>query len=165
MVNIRNFRDEDSPHLHQLFFNTIRQVNRRDYTEAQVLAWASDEIDETYWLPRMQGLQPYVAEIENQIVGYTDLQDDGLIDHFFCHSDYQGKGVGKALMQHVFAEAQQRNINTLHSHVSITAQPFYSHMGFEVIEQQHMEIHGQTLINFLMEKSLPESKRSDVDAQ
>ena len=160
MIRIRSFRDEDSPHLHQLFFNTIRQINRRDYTEAQVIAWASDEIDATYWLPRMQGLQPYVAEIEEQIVGYTDLQDDGLIDHFFCHSDYQGKGVGRAMMQHVFAEAHKRKIKDLHSHVSITAQPFYSHMGFEVIEQQQMEARGQILKNFLMGKSLTKPGRT-----
>lgn len=154
MVSIRNFRDQDSPHLWQLFFNTIRHINRRDYTEAQVNAWASEDIESSYWLPRMQDLQPYVAEIDQVIVGYTDLQDDGLIDHFFCHHQVQGQGVGKALMQHLFAEASKRGIDKLHSHVSITARPFYIHMGFEVIEQQRMEARGQTLINFLMGKSV-----------
>jgi putative acetyltransferase len=157
MVNIRNFRDQDAPHLWQLFFHTIRHINRRDYTEAQVTAWAPEDIDPGYWLPRMQGLQPYVAEIDQTIVGYTDLQDDGLIDHFFCHHQYQGQGVGKALMQHVFAEASRRCINQLHSHVSITAQPFYSHMGFDTVEEQQMEARGQTLINFLMGKSVEET--------
>ncbi len=41
----------------------------------------------------MSGLSPFVAEIDNIIVGYIDLQSNGLIDHFFCHYEYQGQGV------------------------------------------------------------------------
>lgn len=154
MIHIRNFRDTDSPFLHQLFFNTIRNINRRDYSQAQVNAWASDDLDAKYWIQRMRGLQPFVAEIEGTIVGYTDLQDDGLIDHFFCHHEFQGRGVGRALMQHVFSEAKRREIHSLHSHVSITAKPFYQRMGFSVAEQQKVNVGDEILTNFVMKKNL-----------
>lgn len=102
----------------------------------------------------MNGLSPFVAVKEDVIVGYTDLQKDGLIDHFFCHHEYQGQGVGKALMQHVHEQAKQRAINKLHSEVSITARPFYEHFGFSVISEHSVEIDGQVLKYNRMEKRI-----------
>lgn len=154
MITIRNYRQADAPELWQIFYHTIHTINRRDYSEQQVRAWASDEIDPAHWQQRMDSINPYIAEIEQQIVGYTDLQNDGLIDHFFCHHAYQAQGVGRALMQHVFAQAKLRDIHKLHSHVSLTAKPFYQRLGFEQLKQQQMECRGQTLQNFLMGKTL-----------
>ena len=42
----------DADALRELFFNTIRRVNRADYDEAQVRAWAPDEMDEKRWQRR-----------------------------------------------------------------------------------------------------------------
>ena len=135
-----------------MFFNTIRNINRRDYSQAQVEAWAVDSLDAQYWAKRMDGLSPFVAEIDGVIVGYTDLQSDGLIDHFFCHHEYQGKGVGRALMTHVMEVGQSRGIHRYYSEVSITARPFYEHLGFSFVEEKIAKIKGQELKYNLMEK-------------
>ena len=102
MIIIRDYRESDIEELWTLFFSTIRNVNRHDYSQAQVEAWAYEELDPEIWAERMHGISPFVAEKKGIIVGYSDLQDDGLIDHFFCHHQYQGQGVGRALMNHVF---------------------------------------------------------------
>ncbi|GAB3524470.1 hypothetical protein GCM10027342_25180 [Photobacterium alginatilyticum] len=86
------------------------------------------------------------------LVGYTDLQSNGLIDHFFCHHKYQGQGVGSALMEHVFAFGKQVGITRFYSEVSITARPFYERFGFSVVQEQLVEVRGQKLCNFVMEK-------------
>ncbi|ASJ73303.1 hypothetical protein [Granulosicoccus antarcticus] len=87
LIIIRDYIESDAEELWKLFFNTIRNINRRDYSQSQVEAWAVDSFDSEYWQKRMNGLSPFVAEIEGVIVGYTDLQSDGLIDHFFCHGE------------------------------------------------------------------------------
>jgi len=152
LIVIRNYVENDAQKLWNLFFTTIRTINRRDYTQAQVEAWASDLVVSDYWLKRMNGLSPFVAEIEGVIAGYTDLQSDGLIDHFFCHHAYQGKGVGRALMNHVFELAEERGVPRLYSEVSITARPFYEHMGFRCIEEKMVDVRGQRLKFNVMEK-------------
>ncbi len=158
MISIRNFREGDAPQLRQLFFNTIRTINRRDYSDDELKAWAPDDINPTRWLEEMQSINPFVAEIDRQIVGYTDLQDDGLIDHFFCHHEHQGRGVGRFMMQHIIVQARVRGIKRLHSHVSITAKPFYLHFGFSVNKTQRVEVRGQMLENNVMEKLLETEK-------
>ena len=152
MIVIRDYLERDAEALWTLFFNTIHNINCRDYSQAQVEAWAPDSYDSEYWPKRMNGLSPFVAEIDGVIVGYTDLQSDGLIDHFFCHHEYQGKGVGRALMNHLMELGQSRGVHRYHSEVSITARPFYEHVGFRFVKEETVEMRGQKLRYNLMEK-------------
>ncbi len=153
---IREFREQDAPILWALFYNTIRNINLRDYTEQQVKAWAPDEFDAQLWLKKMTAIQPFVAELDGVIVGYSDVQPSGLVDHFFCHHEYQGQGVGRALMTHVIKQAEEKGLDRIYSEVSITARPFYEHMGFTVVNEQQIEVRGATLTNYVMERHLDE---------
>jgi len=154
VITIRDYREEDAPTLWAIHHYTIRNINVRDYSQAQIEAWAPDNFDLHVWQKRVDALNPFIATMDGVIVGYTDLQLDGLIDHFFCHHEFQGRGVGKALMNHVFNVGKQKDIKRFYSHVSITARPFYERMGFSVAKEQLMEVRGQKLKNFLMIKNI-----------
>ncbi|MFM2599688.1 GNAT family N-acetyltransferase [Vibrio fortis] len=151
---IREYQPEDATHLWDLFFNTVRNVNIRHYSQAQVEAWAPSEFSMEVWKNKMDKIRPFVVELEGVVVGYTDLQESGLIDHFFCHHEYQGRGVGRQLMSHVLNLAKQQGLKRVFSEVSITARPFYEHFGFSVVNEQTIEVRGQTMNNFVMEKLL-----------
>ena len=146
MVRIRNYQESDAKALWEIFFYTVRNVNIRDYSQEQVEAWAPSGFDFALWQKRMDRLKPFVAELDGHIVGYTDLQPSGLVDHFFCHHKYQGRG------EHVFTIGQARGVSSYFSEVSITARPFYERMGFQVVNDQQVDIRGVTLTNFVMEK-------------
>lgn len=62
MVTLRPYRPHDAPALLALFRDTIRRVNRRDYSPAQVAAWAADDIDTARWCDRFAGRFVSVAE-------------------------------------------------------------------------------------------------------
>ncbi|AQM20597.1 GNAT family N-acetyltransferase [Vibrio anguillarum] len=152
MIKIRKYEESDASGLWELFYHTVRNVNRRDYSQEQVEAWAPDNFDCEIWKNKLNAISPFIAEIEGVIVGYADLQESGLIDHFFCHHDYQGKGVARCLMEHVFKVGTSRGITKYYSEVSITARPFYEKFGFKVVKEQSIEVRGQKLQNFVMEK-------------
>lgn len=152
MIKIRKFQAADTDTLRTLFVDTVHQVNRGDYNANQIAAWAPQSYDSAVWLARLSAINPFIAEIDEVIVGYADIQADGYIDHFFCHAQYQRQGVGKALMQILFATAKQQGNSRLYAHVSITAKPFFSAFGFIEVKAQQVEIRGQLLTNFVMEK-------------
>ena len=154
MVKIRPYQAIDADALWPLFFNTVRLVNVRNYSQEQVEAWAPESFDLSVWRNKMKDLQPFVAEWDGVIVGYCDVQPDGLIDHFFCHHEYQGQGVGKSMMNHIVALANERDVSRFYSHVSITARPFFERFGFSVVNEQRIFVRGQELINFVMERRL-----------
>ncbi|WED26478.1 GNAT family N-acetyltransferase [Vibrio sp. DW001] len=153
-IRIRPYAPEDACTLRALFFDTVRSVNRKDYSERQIEAWASDEITLDRWQVLLDKLVPFVAEVDNKIVGYADLQSDGLIGHFYVDHNHQSMGIAGALMQQILQQGNKSKIPRLYSHVSITAKPFFEHYGFKVIEERQVDLRGQTLINYRMELRL-----------
>ena len=152
MISIREFNEADITALWQLFYNTVHTINAIDYTREQLQAWAPSDFDRSIWANKMRAIKPFIALFEGQIVGYADLQNDGLIDHFFCHHNYIGKGVGKRLMTHILDAAKQRGLGSLYSEVSVTARPFYERFGFIVEKEQTLNVRGASLQNFLMKR-------------
>ncbi|MBU2115276.1 MAG: GNAT family N-acetyltransferase [Gammaproteobacteria bacterium] len=152
MYHIRPYQPGEEPQLRELFYNTVHNVNQRDYDDAQRNAWAPAQYDKNAWAMRMQESEPFVALDNDTIVGFADVQPDGYIDFFFCHHAYQGKGVGKALMQHILKTGKRYGVKRFYADVSLTAKPFFEHYGFAVLRQQQKEVRGVVLTNFLMEK-------------
>ena len=152
MYQIRQYQPGEEPLLRELFYNTVHNVNQRDYTPEQRNAWAPAQYDENAWAMRLLESEPFVALDNDTIVGFADVQNDGYIDFFFCHQAYQGKGVGKALMQHILKTGKRFGVKRFYANVSLTAKPFFEHYGFTVVRQQQKDVRGVVLTNFLMEK-------------
>ena len=55
-------------------------------------------------------------------------------------------------MEHVFQIGSVRGVSRYFSEVSITARPFYEHLGFTVVKEQEVEMRDVKLTNYVMEK-------------
>jgi len=159
-MRIRDFREGDELALHRVFFSSIHEVACHDYSSEQIAAWAPAEIDEALWLERMWGIQPFVVEDGGEIVAYADLQSRGYIDHFFVSGGHQRRGAARLLMERIHARAAELALSELSSHVSKTAQPFFAHFGFRIVEQRSALIRGIELPNALMHKNLQDCSLS-----
>ena len=70
-IAIRDMRDGEEPLLWQLFHTTIHTVNAADYSPAQIQAWSPADRDPIAWRARMQSVKPFVAVIDDEIVGFS----------------------------------------------------------------------------------------------
>ncbi|MDR9402843.1 MAG: GNAT family N-acetyltransferase [Halothece sp. Uz-M2-17] len=151
---IRRFQNSDAQQIAQLFHDTVRNINSRDYSPLQVKAWAPDQIYFRNWATICSQYYTYVADCNGTIIGFAELEDNGNIHCFYCHHYYQGCGIGRQLYQTIESQAIQLQITHLVTAASITAQPFFVKMGFSVVEQQRVNRRGETFTNYLMEKYL-----------
>ena len=154
MIALRDFQSGDEPALRAVFESAIHGVAIRNYTPRQVDAWAPREHDPEDWADHMQDLAPFVAERDGEIVGYADLQANGYIDHLFVSAAAGGQGVGGVLMRRLLARADELGLAEMTSNVSLTAQPFFAHFGFEVVEHRVVDMRGVALHNAAMRKRL-----------
>ncbi len=154
MIRIRAFQPDDAPLLLELFRDTIRRVNVRDYSAEQVQAWSSDEIDEAAWSGRFAGRFVAVAEVGGRVAGFAELEADGRIDRFYVSADHQRLGVGRALLAAIVEEAQRLGLGRLAADVSITARPFFEREGFFVDSPQVVELRGVEFRNDRMSRRL-----------
>ena len=156
MIALRAFRPGDEPALRAVFASAIHGTARHDYAQRQVDAWAPREYDARAWADRMRAIAPFVALVDDAIVGYADVQTSGCIDHFYVATSAGGQGVGGALMRRLLARAGELGLAALSSHVSITAQPFFAHFGFELVEHRVFDVRGVDMRNAAMRKVLRE---------
>lgn len=147
-MEIREYRPEDCAELTRLFYDTVHTVNRKDYTPAQLDAWADGTPDLERWNRSLQEHFSLVALEGKQIIGFGDMDSTGYLDRLYVHKDYQGKGVATALCDRL----EQAVDGTIVTHASITARPFFEGRGYVVVKAQQVERKGILLRNFVMEK-------------
>jgi len=149
---IRRYEAADLDAVIGVFLRSVREVASRDYDAGQIAAWA--QADRDAWSRRRLDRPTWVALIHDVIAGFTDLQSDGHIDMLFVDPACQRRGVASALLDTVECAARVQRLAALDTDASITARPFFEAHGFQVVRSQVVELRGQRLTNFRMEKRL-----------
>jgi len=153
-ITIRKFRAEDIDAVVRLFRDTIHSVNAKDYTKAQLDAWAPEKIDNARWCQKLLSHYTVVAEKDGIICGFGDIYENRYFDHLFVHKDYQGQGVASKIVATIEGYADQKGIKTIEVHVSVTARTFFISKGYAVVAPQKVTHNGQEFTNYVMKKNL-----------
>lgn len=153
-MTIRRYLPGEEEAIWQVYFRATHESNARDYHPDLLNRWAPADMDMREWASRLRAKNPFVALLDNQIVGMAELDDTGFIDYFYVHPDFQGQGVGSTLLTTIESEARAMNLDALVADVSITAKDFFESRGFEVVEARTHVIIGHPAPNFGMMKRL-----------
>lgn len=156
-MEIRKFYDSDIRQIVSLFYETVHSVNKQDYSQEQLDAWApkdEEELKLKTWKESMSYNVTYVAEINAEIVGFSDMTQDGHIDRLYIHKNFQGQGIASALVNNLEAEARRLGLIEMGTEASITAKLFFECLGYRITQSQIVERRGVKLVNFKMTKQL-----------
>lgn len=152
-MELRKYKSEDCTTLAELFFQTVHTINSKDYTNDQLDAWATGDVDISAWNRSFLNHNTLVAEINTTIVGFGDMDDNGYLDKLFVHKDYQGKGVATAIVNELEQQAVRHGVTLFSTHASITAKPFFEKRGYRVVRENTAVRCNIVLNNFIMEKN------------
>ncbi len=153
-ITIRLYRPDDLDALIGLFRRAVRNNAPRHYTARQVEAWAPDTVDRDGWAERRASRPTFIAEIDGEVAGFSDLMADGHIDMLFVEPRFQGRGVARALLGRVEAEARSGGMSGLTTDASLAARPVFQRHGFTVVMMRAIPARGEVLTNFRMAKAL-----------
>ncbi len=151
---IRDYKEQDTFEIAELFTWTVRKINSKDYDEKQIDAWAPVQIDYENWLNRLRIKKPLVVLDIDKIIGFAEFEQNGHIDCFYVHFKYQNRGAGKLLLKTIENKAGMLKLKKIYAEVSKTAIYFFEKHGFTLIKEQRVEIRGISLTNYRMEKSI-----------
>ena len=148
---IRNYSIEDCKILLELFYNTVHEINKKDYSKNQLDIWAKPNIDSDFWNKSFLEHYTIVAEINGIIVGFGDIDGDYL-DRLYVHKDHQRKSIGTKIVDSLEQHAQSKTHTKIITHSSITAKPFFENRGYIVKTIQQVNRENILLTNYVMEK-------------
>jgi GNAT superfamily N-acetyltransferase len=152
---IRRYKEGEHVAIHDIFVRSIQELTTNEYTEQERRAWSEKCDDVDWWQTRCQHKQPFVYIIDEEPVGFIELDPDGHIDCAYVSPDHARKGVMSALMNAVKQEAQHLGLTQLYAEVSHTARPFFARHGFIVTGPNLVTVDHLVLTNWLMEYTFP----------
>ena len=153
-MSIRRYESRDCNDIINLFYNTVHTINSKDYTKDELEAWAPKDLDLSLWDKSFLKNYTIVFILDNTIVGFGDITEDGYLDRLYVHKDYQRRGIAKEIVDNLECYVEKLGANIITTEASITAKPFFEKMGYKIIKEQQVERRGQYLTNYIMQKRI-----------
>ncbi len=132
---LRRLKEQDAQAVSELIITTIRISNVGDYPadlmEELVKTQTPDHV-----LERASWMHFYVAEEGGAIIGcgaigpYWGKADESSLFSIFVHPDYQGRGIGRAIVETLEKDEFALRARRIEIPASITGLPFYRKLGY-----------------------------------
>jgi len=134
-VTVRQMQPEDARRFLDIHHAAVRGIAAKDYPASVVNTWAgpiTDQVIERFLANRDHEVR-LVAEIDGEPVGIGAI----VVSHSELRTCYVAptaarRGVGSALVTEIERIAHEHGLDHLQLESSITAEPFYSALGYEV---------------------------------
>ncbi len=143
IIQIRAYRSEDADGTLAVFLAAVIETASADYSPEQIRVWSRPEHrNVTDWHRARSSLNTYVAVVDGEIAGFSDVDRDGHIEMMFVSPRYARRGAAKGLLAVLEEIARERGARRLSADVSITARPFFESQGFVLQAEQHPVVSG-----------------------
>ncbi|MEM9304465.1 MAG: GNAT family N-acetyltransferase [Pseudomonadota bacterium] len=136
-----------------LFHEAVHRTASAFYTAAQCEAWAPTPGDQERWRWRCELKRPFVYLDGMAVIGFVELDPDGHIDCLYVHPDRNRQGIGSALVGHALAICREVGLERSYAQASHIAKGLFLQNGFTVTAFQTVEVRGQRLDNWLVERA------------
>jgi GNAT superfamily N-acetyltransferase len=158
-VVVREMRPEDAHAFLGVHHAAVRSTAVKDYPLAVIEAWAPMPVTEDaieLVLANSDKEFRLIAEIAGRVVGVGAAVFENLeLRACYVTPNASRKGVGSALVKEIERAARELRVPRLELDSSLTAEPFYRTLGYEVVERgEHVLGNGQRMACVRMRKEL-----------
>ena len=129
---VRAMEPTDTEAIHAIHGMCLQCTLLGRYSREQIDAWMAGRTPQGYLRAAEAGEAFFVAEEGGAVVGYASWQEDELLS-LFVHPDFQGRGIGSALMSACFDDAERRNATISIVKSVLGAEEFYGRHGFLIV--------------------------------
>ena len=155
-MKIRLYENKDAASLAELFIRSVVEIGPKDYTRAQVEAWAARAPGPEDVAARCADGRTVLVAVDGHdtVLAYGELEADGHLDHLYCLPEAAGKGIASALYDALEAVAYQEGLTRIYTEASEAARRLFLHKGFDVLHKREFCINHIMIHNYAMEKNL-----------
>jgi putative acetyltransferase len=156
-ILLRRYEQSDAAATLDVFFRAVRVTAASYYSSEQIAVWAPEGVDLREWASRQNTRNAVVAEIDGELAGFSDVDEQGYIDMMYVAPEHGRKGVATALLGWVKTEAARLGAERLTTHASEAARAFFEQQGFTVDAPRSLLRGGVVITNYAMSMHLGHS--------
>lgn len=138
MIKSRSFVAEDAEEVSELVNRTLKETNIKDYSKEYIENDIA-KLNEDFFIERGKWTNCYVFldDKTDRIIGvgaigsYWGSETESSLFTIFVSPDYQGRGIGKRIMETLENDEFFLRANRIEIPASITALSFYQKLGYD----------------------------------
>lgn len=154
-VRVRDYTEADAAPTLKVFRDAVMVTGAQRYTADQVAAWAGPPEDNLpAWHAARSAPATIVAVIDDTVVGFSDLDEQGYIDMLFVSPEFARRGVASRLLDEIETRGRTAGLDALTVSASLLLRPLLERRGFVVEKQLAPVVSAVTLVSFAMRKAL-----------
>ncbi len=134
-MSIRKYNDTDREAVIEIWY--AASLVATPFLSDEFLTWEREQIREV-WMP---SAETWVFETEGSVVGFIALLDNE-VGAIFVHPEAQGRGVGRALMDHAASTRDSLYLDVFKENA--IGRRFYDRYGFKYQFEHVQEETGRT---------------------
>ena len=146
-LTIRRAELNDAEGIIRSHICSIREICSKDYTAAQIEAWAGRDFRVDHWHQTISRDYVWVIDDGHEVQGFGHL---ALVGHdlaelmgLYFSPKVIGQGLGKKMMELIMQTTCDHKIMRIDLHATLTARSFYEKFGFkETKGKQSMAMRG-----------------------
>ena len=124
-MEFREYKNTDLHAVMDLFYVTVHEVNKNDYSEEQLDAIAPKDANEYHWEKSLEKNHTIVVEEDDKLIAFGNIGKTGYLDRLYVHPDYLRKGIASKLVEELEEYAKKHGSHVINVTSSITSKAFF----------------------------------------
>lgn len=158
-MQILEFDTGHASSIASLVHDAVSKIDHKLYSKEQLFAWSKAPRSARHWFIELKKSQAWVlVDDEGSVIGLinctTRFTERGYIEHLYIASEYQGKGYGTCLYQHLERWALTKGYPELSTHASKLSKPMFEKLGFSLVAKVYQQKSAQSILGYEMRKPL-----------
>ena len=138
---IRRAVPADAPAIWAVHTRAIRETASPHYPPESVAAWSGRMTPGSYVEPIEARVVLVAEDDDGRVAGFAQLNPrEGVVQACYVDPDFNGRGVGRALMAAIEDEAREHGRTALLLDASLNAVAFYASLGWREEARAHHEL-------------------------
>jgi putative acetyltransferase len=142
-MNIREYNNKDKDRILEIWYKASKQAHY--FLSENLLQFQKKEIEYKY----LAIATTWVAEESGIICGFISLLDN-YIGGLFIDTQYQGRGIGKSLIDKAIDEKDFLTVGVYAKNKN--ARKFYQKTGFSFVGEELQKDTGEVVINMILNR-------------
>jgi GNAT superfamily N-acetyltransferase len=148
-IKIRAAQPSDRDAISAVIADAVHDANAARFPLEVIVAFIARTYSSEHVATKLREREVFVAVLDGRMIATAGLKEDA-IRSVFVAPEYQGRGIGRALMHHIEALARERHLSRLTIPASAAGRPFYSLLGYRELSSEKAGIEAVTIMEKLL---------------
>ena len=141
-MNLRQINTKDQIPLKKVYFDSIKSLDERIYSQEQKRAWSSQAWSNPIFDKSIKRGKGWLFSEKGLIIAFATRFPNNRIALFYCISKYQRKGYGSKLLHKLEDDAREEGLDSLTTEASLISYKLFLKNRWEIIRKEKVIINN-----------------------